>query len=78
MADISFVLCDDGEGLSFVHLRDGADEVEFLYNEIFVLQPYFKSGIDLKDGACVVDVGANIGFFSLYCARKYSNSAMVY
>ena len=46
MADISF---DDGEGLSFVHLRDGADEVEFLYNEIFVLQSYF----DLKDGACV-------------------------
>ena len=43
----------DGEGLSFVHLRDGADEVEFLYNEIFVLQSYFKSGIDLKDGACV-------------------------
>jgi amino acid adenylation domain-containing protein/FkbM family methyltransferase len=49
--------------LAVVHLN--RNETEFLYHEMFEIQAYFKHGISLHDGACVFDVGANIGLFSL-------------
>jgi FkbM family methyltransferase len=43
-------------------------ESEFLYHEIFVNESYFHGlGITLKEGDVVVDAGANIGLFSLFC-----------
>ncbi|HEX2733149.1 MAG TPA: FkbM family methyltransferase [Polyangiaceae bacterium] len=41
-------------------------ETEFLYREIFVNRVYLKHGIELSPGARVIDVGANIGLFSLF------------
>jgi len=45
-------------------------ETEYLYEEIFVEKTYAKHGIELKDGACVLDIGANIGLFALFITEK--------
>ncbi|MEV0133983.1 amino acid adenylation domain-containing protein [Dactylosporangium sp. NPDC050688] len=41
-------------------------ETRYLYDEIFVQQVYLRDGIVLLPGATVLDVGANIGMFSLF------------
>ncbi|MFI6260103.1 amino acid adenylation domain-containing protein [Micromonospora zamorensis] len=41
-------------------------ETRYLYDEIFVQQVYLRDGIVLRPGATVLDVGANIGMFSLF------------
>lgn len=41
-------------------------ETDFLYKEIFVERAYLKNGIALTPGACVFDIGANIGMFALF------------
>lgn len=41
-------------------------ETDFLYREIFVQRIYARNGITLPPDACVVDVGGNIGLFSLF------------
>lgn len=52
-----------GNGLEVAHLNAG--ETEFLYREIFEHQAYRRHGIRIADGDTVLDVGANIGMFSL-------------
>src|SRR3954454_22262055 len=42
-----------------------AFEARILYREIFEMGVYTASGISIHEGDCVVDVGANIGLFSL-------------
>jgi amino acid adenylation domain-containing protein/FkbM family methyltransferase len=46
-------------------------ETHHLFREIFVDEVYTRNGVVLEDGCCVLDVGANIGLFSLYVARKH-------
>lgn len=48
-------------------------ETDFFYQQIFVDQTNFKHGITLHDGACVFDVGANIGFFTLFVQQIWRN-----
>ena len=62
-------LMTDAEGLTFGHVD--ADEAAFLYEEIFVRRSYLQHGVAVpRTGAPVVlDVGANIGLFSLLCLR---------
>ncbi|MFJ6296273.1 FkbM family methyltransferase [Streptomyces griseoviridis] len=43
-------------------------ETEFLHREIFTDNAYFRYGIALPEAAVVVDVGANIGMFTLRAA----------
>ncbi len=57
------------DGLELFHLN--LDETRFLHDEIFTDRTYFRHGITLADGACVVDVGANIGLFALYVHRHW-------
>ncbi|SBT43211.1 non-ribosomal peptide synthetase [Micromonospora auratinigra] len=73
---------DDGHGDRLVaYVRPGAPsaavdvarvagvnphETRYLYDEIFVQQVYLRDGIELRPGATVFDVGANIGMFSLF------------
>jgi FkbM family methyltransferase len=45
-------------------------ETEFLYKEIFVERAYLKHGITLATNACVFDVGANIGMFTLFIKQE--------
>jgi len=41
-------------------------ETDYVYKEIFADRTYLKHGITLPDGACVFDVGANVGLFTLF------------
>jgi amino acid adenylation domain-containing protein/FkbM family methyltransferase len=51
--------------LAVAHLN--RNETDYIYQEIFQVQAYTRHGILLQDGDCVLDVGANIGLFSLFC-----------
>jgi len=51
-------------GLAVFHLNE--NETEHLYRQIFESNIYLRHGIALPDEACVLDVGANIGFFTLF------------
>ena len=46
-----------------------ANETRYLYDEIFAKHTYLRHGVRLAPDACVFDVGANIGMFSMYVAR---------
>lgn len=48
-------------------------ETDFFYQQIFKDQTNFKYGIKLHDGACVLDVGANIGFFTMFVQSVWQN-----
>ncbi|MEM9164803.1 MAG: FkbM family methyltransferase, partial [Cyanobacteria bacterium P01_F01_bin.4] len=57
--------------LEIAHLNQY--ETEYLYQEIFLDKVYSKHGVVLKDGDCVVDVGANIGLFTLFAQQQCPN-----
>ncbi|HSF42718.1 MAG TPA: amino acid adenylation domain-containing protein [Thermoanaerobaculia bacterium] len=46
------------------------NETEVVYREVFEDQSYLVHGIALAEGACVFDVGANIGLFSLFVKQR--------
>jgi FkbM family methyltransferase len=45
-------------------------ETEYLYQEIFRDEAYLRHGVVLGDGDCVIDVGSNIGLFTLFVLGK--------
>jgi amino acid adenylation domain-containing protein/FkbM family methyltransferase len=47
-------------------LNSNLNEVRFLYNEIFEDHCYLKHGITFSEDSCVVDIGANAGFFTVF------------
>lgn len=53
------------------------DEIEYIYREIFIEQQYLRHGIVINQGDCIFDVGANIGFFSLF-AKKLQPNLKIY
>ncbi len=57
--------------LEIAHLNQY--ETEYLYKEIFVDQCYLKHGIALKEGDCIIDIGANIGMFTLFIGQNCKN-----
>jgi len=44
------------------------NETEYLYEEIFVRRTYARHGIRLPEDAVVLDLGANIGMFTMFIA----------
>ena len=52
-------------------------EARLLYTEIFEQGSYTRHGIDVGDGATVLDVGANVGAFSLALAQRYRDLRLV-
>ncbi len=50
------------------------NETDFMYKEIFEEKIYLQHGVELNDGDCVFDVGANIGMFSLFVSRMCRNA----
>ncbi|WP_353572594.1 amino acid adenylation domain-containing protein [Candidatus Albibeggiatoa sp. nov. BB20] len=58
-------------GMTIIHQNKA--ETDFLYQEIFNQNSYLQHGICIPDHAIVVDVGANIGLFSLFAAQ-YPNT----
>src|SRR5258708_4972074 len=55
-------------GLTIAHQNN--IETEYLYREIFESLVYLQAGIELPEDACVVDVGANIGLFTLFAGER--------
>lgn len=60
-----------------LHLPDGlevfslnADETRFVHREVFEARCYLQHGIELRDGDCVFDVGANIGLATVFFHRE--------
>src|SRR5208283_6012107 len=49
-------------------------ETDFLYNEIFSERAYLKYGITISSNACVFDIGANIGLFSLFVKTECADA----
>ena len=54
--------------------QQNRNETVFLYEEIFERQQYFQHGIELRKGSCVLDVGANIGLFSLFVGEHFPDA----
>ncbi len=52
-------------------------ETDYLYQEIFEQSCYLRHGVTLPADACVLDVGANIGMFTLFVGRE-SPGARIY
>jgi amino acid adenylation domain-containing protein/non-ribosomal peptide synthase protein (TIGR01720 family)/FkbM family methyltransferase len=52
------------DGLEVAYLN--RNETQAIHREIFVDRTYLQHGIELPDGAVVVDAGANIGLFTLF------------
>ncbi|HTA95158.1 MAG TPA: hypothetical protein VK769_03450, partial [Verrucomicrobiae bacterium] len=61
-------------GLPVYHVNK--HETDFLYKEIFVERAYLKHGITLKANACVFDVGANIGMFTLFIKQECADATV--
>ena len=55
-------------GLEIVDLN--RYETDYVYKEVFQDECYLRHGISLHDGDTVVDVGANIGLFSLFVMSR--------
>lgn len=55
-------------GMEIAHLKPY--ETRYLYEEIFVEKTYVKHGISFSPGDVVVDIGGNIGMFSLFATVK--------
>jgi len=47
-----------------------ADETRFVHREVFAERCYLQHGIELHDGDCVFDVGANIGLAAVFFHRE--------
>lgn len=45
-------------------------ELQHFYHDIFEQRSYLRGGLTIADGACVFDVGANIGLFTLFAAQQ--------
>jgi hypothetical protein len=51
-------------------------ETDFVYQEIFAEQSYVQHGITLTDNACIFDVGANIGLFTLFSTQMCKDATV--
>jgi len=49
-------------------------ETAYLYDEIFTRRSYLQHGITLHDDDCVIDIGANIGLFTLFVQQTCPNA----
>lgn len=52
-------------------------EAEHFYQDIFEKRIYLRHGVTLREGACVFDVGSNIGTFLLF-AHQMSPGALIH
>jgi FkbM family methyltransferase len=46
-------------------------ETELMYNEIFVNKDYTSGGITVDSGNTVIDIGANVGMFTMFLLRNF-------
>ncbi len=61
-------------GLEIAHLN--RYETDYVYQEIFGDESYLRHDIRLADGDTVIDIGANIGLFSLFVMSRCKDPAI--
>jgi amino acid adenylation domain-containing protein/FkbM family methyltransferase/non-ribosomal peptide synthase protein (TIGR01720 family) len=59
------------DGTVVAHLNK--TETEYVFREIFLDRCYLQHGVTLADGDCIIDVGANIGLFTLFASQQIRN-----
>lgn len=52
-----------------IHLRSRTAD-RMIFKEIFLQEIYNKYGIDVEEHDTVIDIGANVGMFTLYASQK--------
>jgi FkbM family methyltransferase len=52
------------------YVQSSPDEAALIYNEIMVKQEYFQNGLSVAGARCVIDIGANIGIFTMAVKQK--------
>jgi FkbM family methyltransferase len=52
------------------------ETTELIYNEVYVQQEYLRHSLTLDDAACIFDVGANIGIFTLFAKARTPGAAV--
>ena len=62
------------DNLEIAHLNQY--ETEYVYQEIFEDLAYLKHGIIINDGDCIIDIGANIGLFTLFVQQQASDTTV--
>lgn len=63
-----------GLGKVFLH-RGARHEARFIHREIFQRRDYLRGDLTIPAGATIVDVGANIGFFSMFALQEAAPGA---
>ena len=58
-------------GQEVYYLSEG--EVEFFYEDIFNNETYFKGSVTINPGDFIIDIGANVGFFSMFVSQQFPN-----
>ncbi|WP_394839057.1 FkbM family methyltransferase [Pendulispora rubella] len=58
-------------GISVAHQNEA--ETKHFYDDIFAHRSYVKHGIVIPDGGCVLDVGGNIGLFTVFAHTEAKN-----
>ncbi|WP_188990732.1 FkbM family methyltransferase [Saccharopolyspora thermophila] len=76
MAGLRYVELDAGFGCYMPESGD-TTEIKFIYSEIFRGNCYLRGGLALHDDAVVVDVGANVGLFTLYVKQRWPRARVV-
>ncbi len=51
-------------------------ETDYVFKEIFVDRCYLKHDIEINDGDTVIDIGANIGLFSLFVQQQATDTVI--
>lgn len=59
------------------YVQSQPDEAALIYNEVILKQEYFQNGLSVEGARCVIDVGANIGIFTMAVKMK-APEAVVY
>jgi amino acid adenylation domain-containing protein/FkbM family methyltransferase len=63
----------NGMALAYINVS----EADALYDVIFAERRYSQYGLSIEDGACVFDVGGNMGMFTVFAAQE-ANDVQVY
>ncbi|MBN1681331.1 MAG: FkbM family methyltransferase [Anaerolineae bacterium] len=58
------------------YTHSGPGEVALIYNEIIVKQEYFQNGLSVTEASCVMDIGANVGIFTMAVKQKAPNATI--